>query len=392
MCNKIDKNIWCVIPVYNNHSTIRKVVEGCALYINNILIIDDGSTDCNLKDFLINLNVKVIRHDFNRGKGAALKTALKYLLTKNADYMITIDGDAQHFPEDIQKFIAAVNENDYTLAIGCRNFDSKTIPKSSKFGRSFSNMWVRLETGLEIKDTQSGFRAYPVKHISKIKTLSNSYNYEIEIIAKAAWKGIIFKDVPISVYYPDSKERISNFKPIKDNFKFSLIHAYLIILRLLPIPNKKIIKNDDDKVDYSIIFHPIKLLKTLLKEHSSPGELGLAAFVGTILAVFPIPGFHSIAILYAATRFKLNRVMAFNIQHLFMPPITPILCIELGHYIIYQNFLTDISIQTLIVQMPYRILEWLIGAIILAPILAVITSFTVYFISRLIVKQRKTNV
>jgi glycosyltransferase involved in cell wall biosynthesis len=383
--NKIaKKNIWCVIPVYNNSTTIKQVIEECYKYLDNILVIDDGSTDCDINSTLKCCSAKVIKHKFNKGKGAALKTACEYLLEQNADYMITLDGDGQHYPKDIPKFISAIGNNKHTLAIGYRDFEIENVPNSSKFGRSFSNMWVRLETGLKIKDTQSGFRAYPVKYISKIKTLTNTYNFEIEIIVKAAWKGLIIKDVPISVYYPKPEERISSFKPLKDNFKLSLIHTYLIALRLLPISNKKFIKGEDEKVDYSIIFHPIKLLKTLLKEHTSPEDLGLAAFIGTILAVFPIPGFHSVAILYVATRFKLNRVMAFNIQHLFMPPITPLLCIELGHYIIYQQFLIDISFQTVIMQMPHRILEWIVGSIILAPIFAIITGFTVYFISKII--------
>jgi glycosyltransferase involved in cell wall biosynthesis len=388
--NKKLYNIWCVIPVYNNSATIKEVVEGACSYLENILVVDDGSDDCDIRSILKDCNVKIITHTTNKGKGAALKTAIEYLHEHNADYMITLDGDGQHYSEDIPKFISAIEKNDHTLAIGCRNFNSENIPKKSKIGRSFSNMWIRLETGLKVKDTQSGFRAYPVKYISKIKTLTNTYNFEVEIIVKAAWKGLTIIDVPISVYYPKPEERVSSFKPFKDNFKLSLIHTYLVTLRLLPISNKKFIKGEDEKVDYSILFHPVKLLKVLLKEHSSPEDLGLAAFIGTILAVFPIPGFHSVAILYAATRFKLNKVMAFNIQHLFMPPITPVLCIELGHYIIYQKFLLDITFQTVIIQMPHRILEWIVGSIILAPVFAIITGFAVYFISK-IIKAKKVN-
>jgi glycosyltransferase involved in cell wall biosynthesis len=381
-------NVWCVIPVYNNSATIKDVVLKSAKYLDNILVVDDGSTDCDLCLVLEGCGAKIISHDKNMGKGKALKTALKFLNERDVDYMITLDGDGQHYPEDLPKFISAICGNNHTLVIGCRAFDSENIPDSSKFGRKFSNMWVRLETGLKLKDTQSGFRAYPVKYISKIKTLGASYNFEIEVIVKAVWKGLILKDIPIKVYYPKPEERVSSFKPFRDNFRLSLTHAYLVIRRLLPTPSRKLLQLEDEKIDYSILFHPIKLLKGLLREYSSPEELGLAAFIGTLLAVLPLPGLHSIVIIYTATRFKLNRVLAFNIQHLFMPPLTPILCIEVGHYIIYQKFLLNISFQTVVVQMPNRMLEWVIGGLVLAPIFATVVAMLVYFMSRMIVNRK----
>ena len=379
-----DTNIWCVIPVYNNASTVLSVVSECKKHINNILVVDDGCTDANITALLSNLSVTVIKHDKNRGKGQALKTAIKYLDAKNAIYMITIDADGQHYPDDIPKFIPAIKDNNYTLAIGCRNFNTDNIPGNSRFGRKFSNLWVRLETGLNLQDTQSGFRAYPVKYISKLKTISSSYNFEIEILAKAVWSGIIIKEVPVKVSYPPAKQRISHFRPFLDNFRLSLIHAYLVTLRILPIPQKKLIRTPETEIDYKILFHPIKLFKYLLKEHSTPGDLALAASVGTFLAIIPIIGFHSVAILYVAVRLRLNKIMALNIQHLFMPPITPIICVELGHYILHGQWFTNISFQTICVQLPERILEWLLGSLILAPIFAVIIGLLVYIISKCI--------
>ena len=389
---KKKKSVYCVIPVYNNAATIEKVVKNCCSYINNILVVDDGSTDIDIKQILKDYEcVEVITHDKNSGKGAALKTAAEYLTGKNIDYMITIDADDQHYAEDINQFLSAIEGSENSIIIGCRDFNTDNVPDSSKFGRKFSNMWVRLETGLNLSDTQSGYRVYPVKYISQIKTFASSYNYEIEILVKAVWKGLNVKEIPIKTFYPESSKRVSHFKPYLDNFRLSNTHAMLIGRRLLPIPVKKFFKKENNDIDFSILFHPIRIIKTLVKEHSTPQELALSAFVGTFLAVIPMPGLHSFAIIYSTAKLRLNKVLAFNVQHFFMPPFTPFLCIEAGHYLLYQKFLIDLTFKTLIVQMPYRILEWVVGSLILAPIFAFIMSFLVYGIAKFAYKRRNKS-
>lgn len=387
---KFEKNdIWCVIPVYNNGETLNKIVDGCRSYLNNILVVDDGSTDIDVKRNMAGKGVEVIRHSKNLGKGRALKTAIEYLSSKKAVYMITVDADGQHYPEDLPQILSAIKSDDCTLAIGYRNFETENIPNKSRFGRKFSNLWVRLETGINLKDTQSGYRAYPVKYISKLSFLSNSYNFEIEVLVRAVWAGLKIKEVPVKVFYPHSTERVSHFKPFLDNLRISLIHTHLVALRLLPLPPKKLVKKSGAEIDCKILLHPIRLFKKLLVEHSGPGELAVSAAVGTLLAVLPLIGLHSAAILYAAVRFRLNKVMALNIQHFFMPPFVPLICIEFGHLILHGRWLTDISFKTVCVQLPERILEWLVGSLVLAPAFAVLTGFIIYIICKIIVKIKK---
>ncbi|HJO93635.1 MAG TPA: DUF2062 domain-containing protein [Victivallales bacterium] len=385
-------SVWCVIPVYNNSGTIKNIVERCVVYLDNILVVDDGSTDANLKEFLKDYDVIVIRHDMNLGKGKALLSALKYLNELNVEYMITIDGDGQHFPEDIPKFLPLLQENNYTIVVGCRNLNKKNVPRKSRFGRNFSNFWLKLETGISVDDTQCGFRAYPVKYISKLKLWASYYNFESEVLAKAAWAGLIIKNVSIKVWYPRKELRVSNFRPVLDNFRFSLIHTYLIMLRLLPVPHKRLVPDPNRIDNFKILLHPIKMLKYLLKEYASPKELGFAAGVGTFLAILPLVGFHTVAIIYASVRLHLNKVMSINIQHLFMPPFTPIICMEVGYYMRHGHWLTVVSFKTLCEQLPFRIYEWFLGSLILAPICAVIMGTIVYAVAALIKRKNKKNV
>lgn len=224
---------WCVIPVYNNASTVVDVVNRCRKQIANVLVVDDGSDDIDLKKEFMDTDVQVIRHEANRGKGAAIRSALDYLGKHDAAYMITLDADGQHFPEDIHSFLPLIADNDSTLVIGCRDFNVANIPNSSRLGRRLSNFWMKFETGLEIPDSQSGFRAYPVRHLLKMKLICKRYNLETEVLVRAAWAGIEFKSIPIKTYYPESHLRISHFKPIRDNLRISLVHLLFVVIKML---------------------------------------------------------------------------------------------------------------------------------------------------------------
>ena len=98
-------HIWCAIPVFNNKDTVKEVALGCRKYLEHIIVIDDGSTDCDIKQMFSNTDVIVLRHDKNLGKGRALRTALSFIKEKRGEFMLAIDADGQHYPDDIKSFI-----------------------------------------------------------------------------------------------------------------------------------------------------------------------------------------------------------------------------------------------------------------------------------------------
>jgi len=225
--------IWCVIPVYNNGKTVKSIVTECRLYLKNILVVDDGSTDTDLLGLFQDTGIKVIRHERNLGKGKAIMTAAKFISENGGLFMITMDADGQHYPEDLKKFIPLLSGDDSSIIIGCRNFDTDNVPASSRFGRKFANFWLRVETGISIGDCQSGFRAYPVKCFSMIKMHGSHYDFEAEILARGAWAGFKLKTVPVKVWYPERQSRVSSFKPFLDNFRISVMHSRLVARRFL---------------------------------------------------------------------------------------------------------------------------------------------------------------
>ena len=379
------QNIWCAVPVFNNKGTVRDVVAGCRFILKNVVVVDDGSTDVNVVDLLSGIDVVVLKHDKNFGKGQAIQTASKYIEEQGGIYMVTIDADGQHNPRDIEKFLPLIKEDDTTIVIGCRNFNTENVPVKSRFGRKFANFWLRIETGIYIDDCQSGFRAYPVKLLNRLKFKGAHYDFEAEVLAKAAWAGLQLKTVDINVHYPEHEHRVSSFKPFLDNLRISHTHAMLIGRRLLPWGHKRLVAQK--KIDFTMLRHPGKLLKMLLTENATPGGLAMAAAVGSFFAILPLLFIHTVIIIYVSTRLNLNKVISVNVQHFFMPPVVPAICIEVGYYLRHGKWLTELSFETVFAQFSDRLFEWFLGSLIIAPIGAVMMGSIIFFIAALIKKQ-----
>jgi glycosyltransferase involved in cell wall biosynthesis len=376
-----EKQIWCVVPVYNNRDTVRNVVSKCISVCKNVVVVDDGSTDVDVSNLLSGMDIIYLKHEKNLGKGQAILTAARYVGDADGRYIITIDADGQHNPDDISKFYPLILENDSSLIIGCRDFDTDNIPPKSRFGRKFANFWLRVETGKTIDDCQSGFRAYPVFFLNKTSFRGRHYDFEAEVLAKASWAGLELKMVDIDVYYPKPEERVSHFKPYRDNLRLTLTHSMLVVRHLLPIGHKRLVEKE--RIDYKHLFcHPVVFLKKLILDHSTPRELALSAAVGIFLAVLPLLFVHTVVILYFSIRLRLNKALAVNIQHLCMPPFVPVLCIESGYFMRHGRWLTEASYETIFLQFSDRLVEWFLGSLIIAPIAAALAWIVVFFLAK----------
>lgn len=229
----LTKSYYCVIPVYNNYPVIEEVVRRTSAVFDKVLIIDDGSSDANLQELFSALPVEVIRHEHNQGKGAALITALNILKKRKVDYMITLDGDGQHFPEDIPQIIDFLEQAEKPLLLaGCRDFNHAAVPFASRLGRALSNWGIRLQTSICLADSQCGFRAYPVREVAALESSTFRYNYETEIVIRSAWAGIKIVDFPVRVHYPQKHERISHFRPVMDSWRIFRLHIALLCRKI----------------------------------------------------------------------------------------------------------------------------------------------------------------
>jgi len=226
------------VPVFNNERTVAQVVRGALEKGLPVLVIDDGSTDgSSLR--LAGLPVQRIDFPVNRGKGMAIRAAFKWAQDNGFSHLITIDADGQHDAQDISRLIEKIGEFPDRVIIGKRHFNAD-VPGKSRFGRSWSNLWTRIVTGKTTPDSQSGFRAYPVRLLAGLRFFGRRYEFEVEVLVRAAWAGLEFDWVDVSVHYFQGPERVSHFKPLRDNFRISVVYTLLVLRRLLPFPHRRV--------------------------------------------------------------------------------------------------------------------------------------------------------
>jgi glycosyltransferase involved in cell wall biosynthesis len=232
--NKSNKDKFAVIiPVYNHEEMIASVITKVKELKFPVYVIDDGSTDSTFDRIRGIKGINILRHNENRGKGAAILTGFGEA-GKTADWAVTIDADGQHDPMDARDMIDSILPGMRPIVIGMRkDMSGRHVPWTSRFGRRFSNFWVRLSGGPPVKDSQSGFRIYPLPEASDLKIKARRYQFELEMLVKAKWEGIPVIEVPVSVSYTPGTKRISHFRPFNDFMRNSFTFARLISARIL---------------------------------------------------------------------------------------------------------------------------------------------------------------
>ncbi|MEZ4317060.1 MAG: glycosyltransferase [Myxococcota bacterium] len=222
--------ILTVIPTKDNAGTIAAVVTGCLRHTSDVLMVDDGSSDGS-GDLARQAGAIVVRHERNRGKGAALETALDWASEHGFSHIVAIDADAQHEPDDLPSFYGAIRRQPAAVLAGVR--DMSVAPKGAVYARANSNFWVWVETGQRMGDTQCGYRAYPVGPIRELCLVPSRYQWEVEVLVRSVWAGIPVIDHPCRVFYPPADERVSSYRKFVDTARISWLNAHLIAERIL---------------------------------------------------------------------------------------------------------------------------------------------------------------
>jgi glycosyltransferase involved in cell wall biosynthesis len=202
-----------IIPTYNHGDRVAAVVHQAMLLGCPIFVVDDGSTDHTAAVLRSISGIHLLVHPWNRGKGAALVTGMQ-AAAETADYAVTIDADGQHEPQDALKLMAAIPANRRVIAVGRREMAG--APWTSRKGRAFSNFWVRAAGGPKLADSQSGFRIYPLPETLTLGVVARRYQFEVEVLVRAAWQGMAVVETMISADYGSVLPRISHFHPFID--------------------------------------------------------------------------------------------------------------------------------------------------------------------------------
>ena len=222
-----------LIPVYNHAGGVVSVIERALALNLPVWVVDDGSTDGTAAALGRCGGVTVLRHDENRGKGEAILTGFSAMAGK-ANWAVTLDADGQHDPADIPFLIRAIPAGGRPIVIGRREgMIGNDVPWTSRFGRKFSNFWVRAAGGPVLSDTQSGMRIYPLPEALGLGVRARRFQFEVEILVRARWAGIPVVETPVRVSYTPGMKRISHFRPFVDFCRNSGTFSRLIFLRIL---------------------------------------------------------------------------------------------------------------------------------------------------------------
>ncbi len=192
--------IYIVIPAHNEEHTVSKIIKEAKKY-GKVVLVNDGSKD-NTSSISKKAGAIVLDHKKNMGYGKALYDGIKFSIKDNADFIITLDSDGQHNPEDIPKFIEAL-ENDNDVVIGSRFLGGKQWGSRKRmFALKLLSLQLRIFSGLKLTDAQSGFRGYNSKVFKDIQLTDFGMGLSVELPIKAKKKGFSFIEVPIEIKRP----------------------------------------------------------------------------------------------------------------------------------------------------------------------------------------------
>jgi glycosyltransferase involved in cell wall biosynthesis len=195
-------DILVVVPAYNEEKTISRVVTGLRKHNYDVLVIDDGSED-KTAQLAKEAGARVLRHFFNLGQGAAIRTGFDFILNSglNPDVVVTFDADGQHLPEDILVLVRPILEGEAEVVNGSRFKKNQIIPLARFLMNQVANLATFILFGLWVSDSQSGMRAFKKDVLKKIEIRAAGFDWASELIAEIKKKKSKFKEVPIRVKY-----------------------------------------------------------------------------------------------------------------------------------------------------------------------------------------------
>lgn len=203
-----------IIPAYNEEKAIKSVVE-CALKYGDVLVVDDGSDD-NTYNLAKNADAKIVKHQKNMGKGAAIKSGLKEALNNNYDVLILLDGDGQHNPDCIPSFISNMDGNELVIGSRFKKGNPENMPVWRKLSNKITTNLIKFGTGYRLTDSQSGFRAISRNAAGFFLDIKyNDYLYESEMFYRAARHKIKVSEAPIPCTYGDEKSYVTKMHALK---------------------------------------------------------------------------------------------------------------------------------------------------------------------------------
>lgn len=380
---------YCVIiPTYNNEKTLEEVINGVLKITGDIIIVNDGSSDRTAQILQKFSMLKIVSYNPNTGKGYALRKGFEAAREAGFSYAVTIDSDGQHFPADIPRLIERIDEKPGSLIVGVRNLDPENLSKGSRFANRFSNFWFRFVTGINLSDTQTGFRVYPLESLKGMRFYTKKYEFELEVLVRSAWKGVNIESVPVGVFYPSRSERVSHFRPFTDFFRITLLNTVFVIIALLyvkPFQFLKYLKKENLREFIS---------KNILLSNESNLNIALAIALGIFMGILPVWGFQLMFAIALAHLFGLSKLIVSVAANISIPPMIPFilyLSYVTGGFILKTGSNIRFSSDLTVKSFENNFVQYVIGAIALACLLSIFAGGSSFIILRFLRRKRKIS-
>jgi len=379
-----------IIPTYNNDATLEGVIADVSAYTTNIIVVNDGSTDGTTNILQSFPFIQAIHYNKNMGKGWALRQGIARAIQLGYEFAISIDSDGQHFAKDIPAFIAKLETIKDAIIIGARNMDQSSVPGKSSFGNKFSNFWFKVETGINAPDTQSGYRLYPLTLLKDMHFFTRKYEFEIEVLVRAAWKGIGIVSIPVTVYYPPKEIRISHFRPFKDFTRISILNTILVLVAFFYIKPRNFFRTAFNKQKVKKI-----ILENIVHVHQPDRVKSLSIAFGVFMGIVPIWGFQLIVAIFLAFLLRLNKTLVIIAANISIPPMIPLIIYcsyEMGAWWMGKKmsaipFNYNISLESV----RHNFEQYLYGSITLAIIAGAISGMITFLLLKILKGARSIS-
>ncbi|MFL6527082.1 MAG: glycosyltransferase family 2 protein [Chthoniobacterales bacterium] len=215
--------IAAAIPALQEEKHIADVARRTLAQTGRVVVVDDGSTDATAENAR-SAGADVIVHPVNRGKGESIKAGLRHWLDRRVDYVVLLDGDGQHLPEEIPRFVEAAERSGAKLLIGSRMHDVTRMPPLRRAVNRYMSRKISGLCGCVIPDSQCGFRMLHRDLIPDVLGGGERFDYETEMLILASRRGYAIESVPITTVYADE---VSSIHPVRDTVRFfSMLRRY----------------------------------------------------------------------------------------------------------------------------------------------------------------------
>jgi len=213
--------VMALIPALDAAATVGPVVRGVLEHIPDVVVVDDGSSD-DTSGAAREAGARVVRHDTNLGKGAALVTGFRLAIEGGFDAVLTLDADGQHDPEYIPELMKTA-EAGPAVTLGCRVMDLERFPKARYYTNRIGVVCISWRAKARIDDSQTGYRVYRTDFLKGVEVTSGRFATETELLIKAGRRGLGIACVPIEPLYPEDAVGGSHFRPVADTYRICML-------------------------------------------------------------------------------------------------------------------------------------------------------------------------